>query len=245
MHSSNICACFFFCVTSVCVCVHLCLCFTSCLCKYIYYTRMSRSSHTALPPVWPSAASHPLMPGGGVSSRCGGGGAKSSVSPRRFSPWAPRAGREEPHSRHMCVSSCLSLLILPSIVAWFSIFSNSTSSFYSFISPATSFLLLFHPSSSSLSSWIHNCSWFPTSSVGCSYHIKICCTELKAVKPLGFSLVVNLLHFQCLLMSFSQQIFFLCRSKKSTGVINNIHSDQGPWYWACWLTVVTHRDTKM
>lgn len=121
-----------------------------------------------------------------------------------FPPISPsyRQGRWMSHTADIwvCVFNCLLLLHFPTpypfilLMTLSSVTRLPTSTFcYSFILPVVRFyLLLFCP----------NCSWFSTSSVGFSYHIKIYCTGLWVAKPLGFPPLANLLHFTV--------CFFLC-----------------------------------
>lgn len=162
------------------------------------------------------------MQGGGVSSRCGGRGAKSSVSPRGFSPWASctggAAGKSHTADICVCVLFCLPHLMLSSICVWLSYdfsvsLSSATPSSYQLL-PSSFYSVLLLPWH--LSSLNPNCSWFSASSVGYSFHINI--YWIKRIKPLGFSPVVNLLHFTVSLSVFHS----LCPDLKSN-VISLCH----------------------
>lgn len=149
-------------VGSMCFCVsQLCKMYNIFSSLFLYvYTVCVCPSRTPRPPVWPSAASSPLMPGGGVSSRCGGRGAKSSLSPWGFSPLSPFAQRQghwvEPHTVNICVHVFprspllhLTLVHLPAVPVQLSPLwlTFPTSTFrYTFILPAVSlYFPLFPP----------------------------------------------------------------------------------------------------
>lgn len=169
-------------------------------------------SHPPLPPVWPSTASLPLMLGGGVSSRCGSRGAKSSVSPCGFSPWAARTGRAagESHTadiQYVCLSLHTSIpfsLLSPlQSVHHSSSLCNMTLLCHSLPLPSSScfiisiVLLLLLPLASVLSN--------PSPLLNFKHlqlHTVITYKSTVA-KSLGFSTVVNLLYFMLHVCYFS------------------------------------------
>lgn len=138
----------------------MCMCFISLYCRYMYVCvpvilPCHLSGRPPRPFLWCRAVvCHP-----DVAAEVW----RVQLVPGDFPP-EPLA-QAGPLGRAITANTCLP--ILPSIVVYDSLFWDSTSHFQ--------FLLLLHltccclPPSSSLSSTIPNCSWFLTSSVGCSY----------------------------------------------------------------------------